>query len=76
MVEQRVVALGQGCEVRKQSSGVDVVRCAAHEPVGLLYHSSHIQVVTVVEKILQERDYETVSKGWGGDTVKVCSGDI
>lgn len=34
---------------------MDVSWCAAHESVGLLYHCSNIQVVTMVEEILQKR---------------------
>lgn len=53
MVEHRVLTFGKWCKVRKHSPGMDVSWCAAHEPVGFLYHSSHIQVVTMVEKILK-----------------------
>ncbi len=53
VVEHGVLAAGEWCKVRKHSPGMDVSWCAAHEPVGLLYHGSHIQVVTVVEKILK-----------------------
>lgn len=53
VVEHGVLAVGQWCKVRKHSPGMDVSWCAAHEPVGLLYHGSHIQVVTMVEKILK-----------------------
>lgn len=35
---------------------MDVSWCVAHEPVSLLYHGSHIQVVTVVEKILKGKE--------------------
>lgn len=35
---------------------MDAGWCAAHEPVGLLYHGSDIQVVTVVEEILRGND--------------------
>lgn len=52
VVEHGVLTFGQWCKVRKHSPGMDVSWCAAHEPVGLLYHGSHIQVVTVVEEIL------------------------
>lgn len=53
VVEHGVLAFGERCKVREHSPGMYVSRCAAHEPVGLLYHGSHIQVVTVVEEILK-----------------------
>lgn len=62
LVEHRVLASGQWCEVRKHIPGMDVSWCIAHEPVGLFYHGSHIQVVAVVEKILQGKNTEIFTK--------------
>lgn len=55
VVENGVLAFGQWCKVREHGSGMDVSWCAAHESVGLLYHGSNIQIVTMVEKILKRR---------------------
>lgn len=63
MVKHRVLVFGQRCKVRKHSPGMDVGWCAAHEPVGLLYHRSDIQVVTVVEEILRGNDERGFYRG-------------
>jgi len=56
VVEHGVLAFGQWGKVREQSPGMDVSRCAAHEPVSLLDHGSQIQVVTMVEEILRGKE--------------------
>lgn len=53
MVEHGILASGERREVRQHGPGVDVSWRAAHQPVGLLYHGSHVQVVPVVEEILR-----------------------
>lgn len=63
MVEHRIMAFCQRCKVRKHSPGMDVSWCAAHDPVGLLHHGSHIQVVTVVEEILRGNKTEEMISG-------------
>lgn len=54
VVEHGVLALGQWGEVRQHRAGMDVRRRAAHQPVRLLYHGSHVQVVTMVKEILKQ----------------------
>lgn len=65
VVEHRVLASGQWSKVREQSPGMDVSRCAAHQPVGLLYHGSHIQVVTMMKKVLLKKETGK-KKRWEG----------
>ena len=56
MVEDRVLGPGEGAEVGQQGPGVDGCRGAGHQAVGLLYHGTHVQVVTVVEEVLSRED--------------------
>lgn len=56
LVEHGILAIRQWCKVRQHTPGMDVSWCAAHQPVGLLYHGSHVQVVTMVKKVLIKKE--------------------
>lgn len=77
VVEHGVLAFGQWSKVREQSPGMDVSRCAAHEPVSLLYHGSQIQVVTMVEEILRGKETgQWRMIRWGGHPVTDYGSDL
>lgn len=54
LVEDRVLALCEGGELRQGLAGVDVVGRRLHDAIRLLDHMLHVHRVTVVEKILQK----------------------
>lgn len=56
MVKHGILAIGQWSKVRQHSPGMDVNWCAAHQAVGLFDHGSHIQVVTMVKKVLIKKE--------------------
>lgn len=53
LVKHRILAFGQWGKGREHIPGMNIRRCAFHDVVGLLYHGSHIQVITMVEEILR-----------------------
>ena len=56
LVEDGVLALGEGCELPQHPLGVDIWGCRVHQAIGLPQNLTHVHCITMVEEKLQDNN--------------------